>query len=91
MGKSTISSISDTELAQSQELLTNQTESNMPTGPVCVYSRAVIKGRMYYSSRYSRVKKSNTYTIAFKEASTGPLFFGASVYKCLLIAHHWPL
>ena len=42
---------------------------NKPTGPVCVcvYHRVKINGRMYFSLNYKRVKKCNSYTVAFKD------------------------
>ena len=36
---------------------------------VQVYQRAIIKGKVYYSMEYKRVKKRNSYTVAFKDSS----------------------
>ena len=73
-----MSSLCDSEAYQIDQLfITNGLEPlNKPTDPVCVYHRIMINGRMYFSFKYNRVKKRNSYTVAFKEVTDASLCYG---------------
>ena len=78
IGKPNMASLPDSEADQIDQLLvTNGLDPfNKPTGPVCVYHRVMINGRMYFSLNYNRVKRRNSYTVAFKEATDASLCYG---------------
>ena len=49
----------------------------------------MINGRMYFSLQYSRVKKRNSYTIAFKEATDASLCYG-EIQKFIQVSSNSP-